>query len=214
MGNYIVYKIVNNINGKLYFGITTSSINKRWIEHKCNSKRKDYHLYKSIRKYGIVNFDIEIVKQCDSESEMYELEIELIKRFKSNDNKYGYNNSTGGEVSTKGSKRTKEQRKRISECQKNRVRNPMSAETKLKISEKAKGRDMSKAVSVSANNRIGKPNCNILVVSQYSLSGEFINKFNGYREAAKAVYGTFGAFSALKTGRLKTYKNYIWKIGN
>ncbi len=133
----IVYKITNNINGKLYFGITKCDLNKRWAEHKCKSKTNNSHLGLAIRKYGIVNFKIESIKVCDSESEMYDLEVEFIKEYKTNNPLFGYNNSTGGETSSKGKKLSKEAKVKISEYQKTRDRKPHSEETKLKMREAA-----------------------------------------------------------------------------
>ena len=54
----IIYKIKNNINGKVYIGLTTCSLEYRWGKHLTegrNEKNKK-HLYKSMRKYGLENF--------------------------------------------------------------------------------------------------------------------------------------------------------------
>ena len=59
---YIVYKITNTINGKLYFGVTKTSIKKRWTQHKCNATRKPYYLYRSMVKYGVEFFIKRAVK--------------------------------------------------------------------------------------------------------------------------------------------------------
>ena len=153
----IVYRITNLINGKLYFGITKCKLRKRWNEHRYNSKHKNSHIYLAMRKYGIENFIIEIVKNCDSEYEMYELEKRLIAKYKSNNRLYGYNNSTGGEISSKGKKLSKEVRKKISEYQKNRKRKPHTKEAKKNMSKAAKGRDMSKVIEASIKKTKGKP---------------------------------------------------------
>ena len=57
---------------------------------------------------------------------------------------------------------------------------------------------------VSAKNKIP--------VSQFDLNGNFIKRYDSYTEAATAVNGITTAFGALKRGRLKTYKNFIWKF--
>lgn len=161
---YIVYKITNTVNNKLYFGVTQQSLIKRWQQHKCNSNKKNYHLYNAIKKYGFNNFKIEIVYKAKNKKDMFSKEKELISMYKTNLREYGYNNSLGGEASRFGCKMTDEQKKKISEYQKNRIRKPMSEETKIKISNKAKGRDMSKAVLASANKRRGKPSNNCVKV--------------------------------------------------
>ena len=133
----IVYKITNTVNNKLYFGVTKCALQKRWNEHKSKSRSSKSHLNLAMRKYGISSFLIEKVKDCDSEIEMYDLEINLIKKHKTNNPIFGYNNSIGGEVSSSGKKISNETRKKISEYQKSRVRNPHSAETKAKMREAA-----------------------------------------------------------------------------
>lgn len=87
-----------------------------------------------------------------------------------------------------------------------------SEETKRKISQLAKGRDMSKAVKASADKRRGKPSHKRVCVYQFDLENNFIKKFNSLSEAAKSVNGVLSAFSALKRKTLKTYKGYIWKF--
>ena len=184
MEKRIVYKITNNINNKLYFGITKVGLKKRWIQHKCNSTRKTYHLYRAIIKYGIENFKIEVVKVCNTEEEMYQNEIEFINEYKTNNRLYGYNNSIGGEKSTAGSKRTIEQRKKISDYQKTRVRKPHSEETKSKMRLAAKGRDMSKVYTISAKLNKGRPAKNIAPVYSVDKNG-LIKKYQSITEASK-----------------------------
>lgn len=52
----IVYKATNNINNKVYIGITTKTLEHRKSIHKKDSKTKDTYFYKAIRKYGFENF--------------------------------------------------------------------------------------------------------------------------------------------------------------
>ena len=61
-----IYKIINNINDKVYIGKTDFSIEKRWAEHKKDSQKdlKNRPLYRAMNKYGIENFSIEIVEEC------------------------------------------------------------------------------------------------------------------------------------------------------
>lgn len=93
---YLVYKITNKINSKMYFGVTTQLLKIRWQQHKCNTNRRSYHLYNAIKKYGFNNFKIEIVRKCSTEKEMHNLEVKLISKYNTNNRIFGYNNSTGG----------------------------------------------------------------------------------------------------------------------
>lgn len=99
--NYIVgiYKIENIVNNKVYIGQSTN-IKKRFNSHKAtafniNSKYYNYHLYKSIRKYGLKSFTFEIVEKC-KKTELNEKEKYRISFYNSTDKKRGYNISIGG----------------------------------------------------------------------------------------------------------------------
>lgn len=209
METRIVYKITNKINNKIYFGITKCGIKKRWIQHRCNSTRKNYHLYRAIVKHGFENFKIDIIKNCDSDLEMYQLEKDLIKKYKSNNPLYGYNNSTGGESSTLGSVRNYEQRKKISDYQKTRIRKPHSAETLDKMSKAAKGRDMIKAIISSAKNRKGKPSHNVTAI--YSIDNNHnIIKYNSITEASQKTGILVTSIHNNLTKKSKTSGGLIW----
>ena len=57
-----IYKITNVLNGKMYIGKTSSTIEERWKEHRHDATRKskEYRpLYSAIQKYGADNFIIE-----------------------------------------------------------------------------------------------------------------------------------------------------------
>ncbi len=92
-----IYKITNTINNKLYIGKTINTIEKRFAEHIKQSKitqAKKRPLYNAINKYGIENFTIEIVEECDIK-EVNEREKYWINYF--NTYKYGYNATLGGD---------------------------------------------------------------------------------------------------------------------
>ena len=95
----IIYKITNIINNKVYIGLTTSTLEYRWSRHITESKNinNEKHLYKSIRKYGLNNFKIEIIAETDSFEELGELERKYIKEYNSTDKNFGYNLTNGGE---------------------------------------------------------------------------------------------------------------------
>ena len=98
-----IYKIVNNINSKIYIGQTTQSLNARWSGHKHDMQTKDSHLYRAMRKYGIENFTIEPIVECDI-NELNELEIYYIEKYDTITN--GYNSTSGGSQNFKRRKYT------------------------------------------------------------------------------------------------------------
>ena len=90
-----IYKITNTLNGKIYIGQTSTTIEHRWKQHIQDSKKyKDRPLYRAFNKYGINVFKIEIVEECSSE-EVNERECFWITYY--NSYHYGYNATLGGE---------------------------------------------------------------------------------------------------------------------
>lgn len=89
----IIYKVLNKINGKIYIGQTTRTLDKRKEEH-INSK-DDSFFHQALRKYGNDNFEWEIIFECNNLSTLNEQEIFYINKY--NSYKKGYNMSLGGE---------------------------------------------------------------------------------------------------------------------
>jgi group I intron endonuclease len=93
---YIIYKITNKINGKIYIGRTTQGIDRRWKAHKTSihhAKSKHLRLYKSMAKYGIENFQIEVLDTASDFNELKRKESEHILGLKSYQEDVGYNMS-------------------------------------------------------------------------------------------------------------------------
>lgn len=90
----IIYKITNSITGQLYVGKTHRTINERFSDHKRNSKKGTTYLYSAMRKYGIENFVISLLEECD-ESVSSDREIFWISELNCLAPK-GYNMSEGG----------------------------------------------------------------------------------------------------------------------
>ena len=127
---YYVYIHTCKDNGKKYVGCTTKvNPELRWQEG--NGYRYNKHFYSAILKYGWTNFEHEVF-EVDSKEEMYRKEVELISFYHSNDPRYGYNNSSGGERSALGCTRSEEYRKKQSEVHKGKS---VREETRKRISE-------------------------------------------------------------------------------
>jgi group I intron endonuclease len=98
MGKGTVYKITNIVNGKVYVGKTTLSIERRWAQHRSKARiGAPSYLHRAIRKYGEKSFVIEVIALASTEAELTALEIEWIAKLQSTNAKLGYNCTTGGE---------------------------------------------------------------------------------------------------------------------
>ena len=96
-----IYKIVNDINDKIYIGQTSRTIEERWKEHIKDSKNLNYYLYASIRKHGIKHFKISKIEKYESDDKsklldiLNEREVFWIDYFDAYHN--GYNQTLGGQ---------------------------------------------------------------------------------------------------------------------
>lgn len=95
-----VYKITNNINNKLYVGITSRKrVNDRWSQHRCMGKTEyegdNSLLHKAMRKYGVDCFSFEVIEEVDN-SLLFEREKYWIAYYNSK-TPNGYNLTDGGE---------------------------------------------------------------------------------------------------------------------
>lgn len=107
-----IYKITNKVNNKVYIGQSVN-IEQRWKDHRTRAFQVDEeyinnHLYRSIRKYGLINFTFEILEECDKE-ELDSKEIKWIDYFDSTNSQKGYNKTKGGSSAVTISKLTDEQ---------------------------------------------------------------------------------------------------------
>lgn len=83
-----IYKITNKINGKIYIG-QDSYDNPLYLG-------SGVLLNRAILKYGIENFEKEILEKCDTQEKLNEREIFWIKTLNSQNPQIGYNISRGG----------------------------------------------------------------------------------------------------------------------
>ena len=104
----IIYKIVNNINGKVYIGQTKHSLSKRIAGH---IRDNSTPVQKALNKYGLESFAIFVIDHADSKAVIDEKERYWIRVLKSNQRAYGYNMTAGGDGNHNPSKKI---RKKIS----------------------------------------------------------------------------------------------------
>jgi group I intron endonuclease len=94
---YIVYKITNKVNGKIYIGQTQRTLEQRWNSHVISARNENkFRFHHAIKFHGKENFEKEILHESESYNEICLLEIKEIKKHNSNHPKNGYNATAGG----------------------------------------------------------------------------------------------------------------------
>lgn len=97
-----IYKITNKASGKSYIGQTITPIKERMRKHISDAKWEENitGIDAAIRKYGIDNFDVERLCECNNEDLDFQ-EIYYIKKYDTYNN--GYNLTAGGQKAGAGS---------------------------------------------------------------------------------------------------------------
>ena len=213
-----IYKITNNLNGKIYIGKTMRSIKQRWKEHLANIKKeecKNRPLYRAINKYGVENFSIEKIEECSdiilSDREKYW--IEYYNSFKN-----GYNATKGGDGSPYiDRKLVIETYKQIQNCKKTAEILNIHIDSVYKILksnniERKSSQEISKECSSKPVYMLNKKDLRILKV------------FASMKEAAKYIQeqtnnntdlrGMASHIREVCQGKRKTAYGYSWKFLN
>lgn len=202
-----IYKITNDVNGKVYIGKTEFDIHKRFQEH-CKDSKKKYAnrpLYKAMKKYGIEHFHIELIEECDNPEQREQYWIQYYNSFK-----YGYNATIGGD-----GKKYLNHSSIIAMYQK-----------LYSIADTAKIMNVSEdsVHNILVYNKIPiKPSSSVIKekysvsVQQYDITGQYIQTFSSLKDAVIAVGkesslpGAKAHISDVCKGKRKTAYGYIWK---
>lgn len=203
-----VYKHENLLNGKVYIGITSKTLNDR-ARKNGSAYSQSPHFWSAIQKYGWNNFSHVILVDNLSKEEACKLEKEFISKYNSTDERYGYNCSLGGESGNYGVKASDDLRKRLSEMRKGenspnygkkmpedvkdkirkkKLGTTLSEETKRKISESLYKNPPTKGIKMSdstkkklSESKMGEKN----VASKKIYCKELNQYFNSIREAER-----------------------------
>lgn len=154
----IIYKFTNKVNGKVYIGQTIHTLDKRVKNHLKESKQDTNRpILNAIKKYGIEQFDIEVIDCASTQEELDTKEIEWIKKLDCV-SPNGYNVLGGGQFNKTS---TEEFSKSISEGLKNskkwnQIKN--SEEYKNKMQVRFIGYNKGKKFSDNHKNKIWESN--------------------------------------------------------
>lgn len=227
---YSVYKHRHKDSGKCYIGITSKTPpSLRWGEYGRNYRTQPV-FFKAILRYGWDNFDHDILFEGLTKQEAFEKEVELIAKYKSNEDEFGFNVYDGGNDSvwTKNSqpvfqydadgnfiaryKSCNEAAKELSIAVANisscchKENNQVSAKGFLFIYEKD-------VTDKEIQNMIDRYNHKFNYsrnVDQYDLEGNFIKSFNSAKIASEEIGVSVGSISDCCRGDCMTCKGYIF----
>lgn len=134
MKKYTLYMHKNKRNGKVYIGITTESVIRRWQNGWGYSSQPLF--YNAIMKYGWDGFEHIILAENLSKEDACTQEMKLIEQYRSYDREFGYNRDLGGYAPGRVSEETK------AVLREKNIGKKMSEESKRKMSEAKKGRTL------------------------------------------------------------------------
>lgn len=103
-------------NGKRYIGITCRKPEYRWNHGR--GYEKNSHFFNAILKFGWDNIQHLIISENMTKEEACSLEQLLIKMYHTTDEKFGYNQSMGGECGSFGVEFTEERKRKIGDAHK------------------------------------------------------------------------------------------------
>ena len=222
-----IYCFTNKLNGKKYVG-QSKQLNRRYHLHINDALNQDKAKYDTspfhaaIRKYGIENFNYEILEECKI-SELNEKEIYWIEKLHSYILESGYNLTKGGDNNLRDIyyfsseellhywndlKLTVTAIYQTYGSTGQRIREQL---IELGITpQEIEQRTYEKRLEIIQK---GIPK-RLKKINQYDLEGNFIQSFNSLTEAAQAVNGSKGNISQVANGKYKTAYGYKWKYNN
>lgn len=212
----VIYKITSP-SGKIYIG-QTICFYKRMNRYKNHSCKAQIKLYASFVKWGFDKHEVQILESnINCPHILNEMEIFYINKYNSMNE--GLNLISGGGCGVKRSLETIEKMRKASMGNKNNVgkKNALgykhTDEAKLKISSALKGRTSpSKGKKLTDEHILKISESKFIEVYQFSLEGQFIQKFSSMKLASEMTGISKGSITnAVKGIKQKTAGGFIWK---
>lgn len=202
-----IYLITNNINGHVYVGQTRRSIECRWKEHLRHCELNNGQILgKAILKYGVENFTIQEIEECD-DNKLDEREKFWIQEYNSYNE--GYNATLGGSDNFTMTDRIKEVKelwkqgygqKAITEITKLNVETVHNYLLKSGITQEEIRKRQSELIKKSKSK----------TVFQYDLNFNFIKEWDSLIEVERQIGINHRNISQVCNGKRKTAGGYIW----
>lgn len=196
-----VYVHKNKTNGKRYVGITS----KAKPEHRWESGsgyKENPHFYSAILKYGWDGFEHIIIYSNLSGEDAKQIERDLIKQWRTQDRRFGYNMTSGGD-GTPDYHPSAETRAKLSEARK---RENLSEETLRRRSEGLRGRKFTE----EHKKKIGDGNSK--AIEMLDKDGSLLRRFRGARDAEVELNISHAHISQCCHGKRNSAGGYLWRF--
>ena len=114
---YCVYLITCLVNSKQYAGKTCQRLSKRWIKHRSDARKgRDLAFCRAIRKHGVENFVVSVLRENLSKHDANAEERLAIRTLNLLSRDFGYNMTEGGEDVRYMGKEAKERQLKNHRC--------------------------------------------------------------------------------------------------
>lgn len=206
----IIYKATNTLNGEVYIGSTTKTIEERKSDH-LQRLEKDYatKFHKALLEYGKDNFEWEEIDTAKSINELAEKEVSYISKYNSLQN--GYNSDTGGGF-----------KKLVYQFKDDEVINIFQS---LEEASNAVNKSPNSISNACLGGRLTCAGYNwantdtfskredkrVKPIIQYSLEGELLNEFKSIAIAEEETGINKSSIAKCCRGERNTAGGYIWK---
>lgn len=221
--NYTVYKHITP-SGKVYIGITSKAVEKRWLNGR--GYRKNEHFWNAIQKYGWENIEHKILATGLTKEEATEAEKMYIALFSSHKPKYGYNLTEGGET---GIVHTIESRRKLSESKKGKRYNigvPFTEERKRHLRENhadVRGEKnpmfgkkwTPEEIAIRQAHRVyarGADHPSARPILQLDMDGNLVKRWGSISDAAEHFSRT--SIKDCLRGKYKQHRGYQWRYAD
>lgn len=204
-----IYKITNDINNKVYIGLTNlQNPTDRWKRHLKDYKKATLYskrpLYEAMQKYGIEHFSFQIIEETDNTAEREKYWIKKLNTYIGFENSNGYNATLGGDGLSKNTFSQEEEDFIINLFEEHLSCNEIAKQldcTAARISLFLKSKGLT--LKSFKGNKVG----------QYSKEGMLLQVFDSSKQAAEALgkTGKGGHISEVCNGIRKTAYGFIWK---
>ena len=199
-------------NGKKYIGITSLKPERRW-RNEGRGYASNHYFQSAILKHGWGNMKHEVLVTGIDEDTAKRLEIELIAHHKTQDPRYGYNITAGGESAT-GYHHTDEFKARASALHTGntyRLGSNATKETKAKMSAARKGLQNSLGFKHTDKTRAKMSASHNKAVIQYKEDKE-IAHFISIMAASKVTHTDHGDISKCCNGKRAKAGGFEWRF--